>query len=416
MSLAAQTLSRSVASSLKYLMNSQQPSFRNCAGTIRFARQINDLFDIFNTGFSDTPGQNKGKIFKTMLCAENADRILPFLTQSSDYIRSLKLSGLNILRSSKKTGFLGFLINIICLREIYEKYIRTGELCFIPTFSLSQDQLESFFGRIRSKCGFNRNPTVEQFKSAFRKITVNSEIRSSSQANCLDNLNIFTVASSSKKCSDGDSNFDRIEHPENRNHLSNNDCSLSAAGEASETGAASEASKAIETIQIASDIEHIENVNHFSTNDCLLGAAGEASLCQIASDIELKIRSKGRFECAHCLDIFNVNDKVIINFPSEDEPSSACISTVHICKVVNRYLSQFKHDFIFNYKRLLNSVLNRFDETEMFAKSDFSLHEDHKRGFIVFIAEECIRVQATQIARELTLQISQNNFQKGSKN
>lgn len=411
-SLAAQTLSRSVANSMEYLMNSQQPSFRNCAGTIRFARQINDLFDVFNTGFSDTPGQNNGNIFKTMLSCENAEQILPFLSESADYIRSLKINGTNILHSSKKTGFLGFLMNIICLREIFELFLKTGKLSYIPTYSLSQDQLEAFFGRIRSKCGFNRNPTAEQFKSAFRKITVNSEIRSSHQANCLDNLNIYSVASSSKKCSDGNLNFDHLEYPS-----STNDCFLNATGEAGEVGDVGEASEAIEaneanSCRIDSDIEHSKNLDNFSTNDCLLSAACEASLCRIAYDIEQNIRSKGRFDCDHCLNIFNVNDKVIINFPSEGEPLSACISTVHICKVVNKYLNRFKQDFIFNYERLLNSVLNRIDNTEMFNKSDFSLHQEHKGDFITFIAEECIRVQATQIARDLTLQISQNNFRK----
>lgn len=65
----------------------------------------------------------------------------------------------------------------------------------LPTFSFSQDHLESFFGRIRSRHGFNDNPNVQQFCGAFRRIIVNQEIRSSQSSNCQDHLNILTVSS-----------------------------------------------------------------------------------------------------------------------------------------------------------------------------------------------------------------------------
>lgn len=47
--LAAQTLSKSVANSLQYLMQSGILGFENCAGTIEYASVFNDLFDILNS-------------------------------------------------------------------------------------------------------------------------------------------------------------------------------------------------------------------------------------------------------------------------------------------------------------------------------------------------------------------------------
>lgn len=63
-SLAAQTLSKSVANSLDYLMKVGEPGFENCAGTVKYCSLFNDLFDVLNTCHNDTLRKNKNNILK----------------------------------------------------------------------------------------------------------------------------------------------------------------------------------------------------------------------------------------------------------------------------------------------------------------------------------------------------------------
>lgn len=253
--LAAQTLSRSVAKSMEFLLEAGKPDFIDCMGTIIFARQFNDLFDILNTGSNDNLKNNQNNRFKVPLSLETAQHILPFLNNSAEFIRSLKLKTVNVLKSTKKTGFLGFMIDIIALKSIYEEYVETGELEQLATYQMSQDPLESFFGRIRSKCGNNDNPTAEQFKSAYRRILVNKEITASIKANCKDNLNIFFVSSTPK----------------------------------------------LDDLQIETELnEFTEEIEPFSTSDNVLDVYEEATVCKIASDIEKTIRCKANFDCELC--------------------------------------------------------------------------------------------------------------------
>lgn len=344
--LAAQTLSRSVSNAMEFLMNAEKPQFQDCAGTIKYIRQINDLFDILNTGFKDKLEHNGNNIFKIPLCPGTAEHIIPFLDQSINYIKSLKLNGTNILKSAIKTGFLGFIMDIVAVKSIYSEYVETGKLVELPTFHLSQDPLESFFGCVRSKCGFNTSPTVEQFKAAYRKILINNEIEASVHANCIDNLNIYFVSSTQNAIS-------THTHIEEQN------------GE----------------LQM-----NMEEIIHFTPNDNLFDAYEEATICNIASNIEQIIRNKANFQCDLCLNVLNENNKVSIDiFEKQEKP---CLSTVHLCKVAKKYFNMFRVEIKFDYA---------------FEKSNFSTHEDHKQYFIDFIVQEFIRIQATYIAKHLTI-------------
>lgn len=117
--LAVQTLSKSVAESLHYLMEAGVHGFKNCAGTIEYASIFNDLFDIMNTDINDTQSNNQNNIFKVPLCEETAPQVFSYFDKCSDYIESLKLDGKPILQSKRKTGFLGFLIDIISVKSIF---------------------------------------------------------------------------------------------------------------------------------------------------------------------------------------------------------------------------------------------------------------------------------------------------------
>lgn len=343
--LAAQTLSRSVARSMKLLMDSGKPGFRDCAGTIEYARKINDLFDILNSGHRDKLENNHNNIFKI---------------QFDNYIRSLKWGRKPVLDTRKKTGYLGFLINIVTLKSLYRDYLENEIIEQLPTFSLSQDPLEALFGRIRSKCGNNQNPTVEQFKSAYRKLLINNEMTASSAANCMDRLNIYFVPST------------KIHDAENEGKEQQSD-------------------------------EIVSSENQFSANDQLLDAYEEATICQIAGEIESKIRSRANFNCNLYLNILNENDKVCINI-FENAKTCPCIGTTYICKVARKYLDIATHDLKFNHQDLIERIQNDISYENVFHQSDFTLHEDHKIYFVKYIIEEFVRIRATCFAKNLSLE------------
>lgn len=362
--LAAQTLSNSVANSLEYLMKEGVKSFINCAGTIQFCRMMNDLFDVFNTGHDDTLDSNSQNIYKVPLSIETAEQILPFLNKAEEYIKLLKIGRTDILKSKKKTGFLGLVINIHNLKLIFDEYVRSGKLKHITTYSLGQDSLESFFSRIRSRCGSNENPTVEQFKSAYRKTLVNKGITSSAFANCQDNLNILFVPSTKPK-KRGEEEKNIIAEP---------------------------------------NVVNEWVINPLNANDILLDVGEEATVVRRSADIEQKIRSNfERFKCRSCYDVLDENRKVTVNIcPSDDFPLP-CESTTFICKAAWKYLNVFVNRPIFDYETLVTTILNAIDFDIVFTATNFTLHTEHKHFFIQFIAEEFIRVQSIYIAKELTL-------------
>lgn len=356
-SLAAQLLSRSAANSMAYLMESGEPCFEDCSGTIDFTLKMNNLFDILNTGHKDTLNNNNNNLFKAPLSVESALNILPYLDECLGYLKGLKLNGIQITKSLKKTGFLGFIINIFSLKSIYDEYLTTGKLERIPTFILSQDMLESFFGRLRAKGGFNDNPTVEQFKSAYRKTLINDQLSSSSRANCDDQLSIYH-SKSSKKCRQED----RI--PDN-------------------------------------GVAQYDSLESFCSNDYLLDACQDATICGIASRIEHTIRTKGIFHCRLCLNIFNENGK--IENTHGDHSKIPCISTVYICQVAYKYLNIFKAHLKFEYDLLVEKILDEIDYNNTYSNSDFSQHEIHKNYFVDCMVGEFLRVQLTEIAKAITL-------------
>lgn len=162
--------------------------------------------------------------------------------------------------------------------------------------------LESFFSRIRAKGGFNDNPTVEQFKSAYRQVLVADQLTSSSRANCVDKLSIFHTSSA----------------PPTR------------------------------PLRDEDAMPHSDSYEHLSPNDCLLDAFQDATVCRIAAQIEHNIRTIGIFHCASCLNIFNENSK-IVNADIISPNIHPCISTVHICKVSYKYLNIFKKHMKFDH-------------------------------------------------------------------
>lgn len=80
------------------------------------------------------------------------------------------------------------------MRQIYEKvksHVGQGGL---KTYALNQDHIELFFGSVRTRLGSNDNPTVLQFRSAYKKLLTYVQLEEAPDgSNCLGTLEKVVV-------------------------------------------------------------------------------------------------------------------------------------------------------------------------------------------------------------------------------
>lgn len=100
-----------------------------------------------------------------------------------------------VLDCKFKTGFLGFLVCLENLKVLFSRLIETKMMKYIATYRLSQDHLELFFGCIRQRGGYNNNPNVVHFKSAYKKLLNHYELQNHFRGNCLplEKINILAA-------------------------------------------------------------------------------------------------------------------------------------------------------------------------------------------------------------------------------
>ncbi|KYN15927.1 THAP domain-containing protein 9 [Trachymyrmex cornetzi] len=153
---------------------------------------FNNAFDTLNVRSQFA----KRTIYKVPVTDENYDELKAHADNIIQYISDLKtVQNLPILKSNRKVGFLGF---IICLKNIFELWdvLKQLKLNYLLTFKLNQDHLETYFSAIRSRGGFNDNPNAQQFEAAYKRLMIRHEISASEKSNCLINdIHILHVSS-----------------------------------------------------------------------------------------------------------------------------------------------------------------------------------------------------------------------------
>ena len=101
---------------------------------------------------------------------------------TSSHILGLKdLQGKRIVDGRRKTGFLGFLLNMKAVKSVFKTHVESGSLNYLLSYKLSQDHLEIFFGCIRARLGSNNNPTVPQATLKSKEFYLNKRSEYSSQ-------------------------------------------------------------------------------------------------------------------------------------------------------------------------------------------------------------------------------------------
>lgn len=192
--LAVQLLSASVADSLSYCEEELQlKQFKGCQSTVKFINIINNCFDILNSRSLIPPG------YKKALCDKNIKITTDYIDNVINYISELRfIDNELVINSKRKTGFLGLIISLKSALSVYNDLIvEKNQLIYLPLYKISQDHLELFFSSIRSKGGWNNNPTARQFAAAYKRLIARAEIREGGLGNCipLDDIPILTVSS-----------------------------------------------------------------------------------------------------------------------------------------------------------------------------------------------------------------------------
>lgn len=112
---------------------------------------------------------------------------------------------------------------MMSVHNMMDDLVKTKLLDYFLTYKISQDHIEMIFSAIRSRGGYNNNPTAKQFHGAYKRLLLKTEISSSASANCvqIDNTSILTTSSECRKEQHVDDLLDLIDN--NEEHLTENE-------------------------------------------------------------------------------------------------------------------------------------------------------------------------------------------------
>lgn len=398
-SLAVQTFSNSVAAALEYLQAKKVPEFQGCNATIRFIRIINNIFDVFNS-------KNKfGYGYKKPIYDVTEKKYFDLFEEVESYFKNLSIVEIRLRRKKKnpelnfnrkietkksiltsinKTGFLGFLLAINSFKGIYDDLVKNEKLLdYVATYKFSQDHLEMFFSAIRSRGGFNNNPSASQFASAYKRLLIHSEIKPSKYANAvpLESFNILTVSSSE---------------------------SLKIINNSSLPADSTEFVKENEAINEYKDEVQINDIS---------SSIGDDTTTYIAGYVERKVREKIKCkECIQALDERDIdyNDLDFVNCKDKGGLFSPRKDVATICKIAERNLSIFQLENKLNQKNFYEHLINscfRMINSSVFDNMDehifeSKIFENHRYYLIKFILEQYLNTKLFYIGFNKTMNIS----------
>lgn len=278
------------------------------------------------------------------------------------------------------------------LRLMYQEYVENGTMTEIGTYWLSQDHLEMFHGKLRSKNGHNDNPTVMQFKGAYRRLLCNLDVRPPKWSNCMEldsqstdfgpKSNVYFISSRRPK-------LDVLNDETFQTNLNNQED------------------------EIMNELEALCNLEGLESNSHLLDGFLNASIAYAARIIEKRIESRA-FYCDCCRFIFAENDKIDDGAIHLNETNRPCASTFNICKIADRAMSLYKpkcfenyvdRDFKVLYYIIFREMTDINNFSSFFAQSDFQDHEEHKFHLIKCIVQQYISIKTTQICKQITFDL-----------
>uniref|UniRef100_A0A1B0DQL7 THAP-type domain-containing protein n=1 Tax=Phlebotomus papatasi TaxID=29031 RepID=A0A1B0DQL7_PHLPP len=136
--------------------------------------------------------------YKGSITDENFEDIQFFCQTSVMYIDRLQIVKKNgrqlVVKSANCKGFVGLRACLTNLPHIYEEVKNHIDSSGLRTYSLNQDHLEMFFGAVRTRLGCNTNPSVIQFRAAYKRLITHVQIEAK-KGNCLSGTEVIKVLS-----------------------------------------------------------------------------------------------------------------------------------------------------------------------------------------------------------------------------
>lgn len=394
---AVETLSNSVANSMEFLMNKGIPEFTDASGTIEFVRIFDKLWDIMNTHRINS---NAKSVYKSALNEENKGEIFIFLHEAKKYILSLKMKDpktekmIPIVKSSFKTGFRGYVINIISLIAVYFELVEKHHwLKFFATYRISQDHLEMLFGKIRSMNGNNDNPMAHQFAAAYRKILHQCDITHSPHSNvkALADSTITLITS------------DILTVPSFRKLRPNLNESVEHYNKLCEE----------HNLQISADTSEAPHeyldLELLMLGEHLTDSVLDAGIAYLANNIQCRLSESNQIYCNTCATILRespkIDDKLCIS-PTGSKPS---LSTYKICKLTDIAVKSNINNGLQIKQKIYTDVLNSLEWGCIFPEFDLHNHDiEHKYFIIKFIIDEYVNKKCAYLAKQTMLNLEKS--------
>ena len=93
--------------------------------------------------------------------------------------------GTPLVKHRRKTFIIGFITSALCAKKLAMDLMLKHEFQYFLIYKFCQDHLEPLFACIRGKNGFNNNPDLRTFKSAWKRILLRNSIIASRHGNCV---------------------------------------------------------------------------------------------------------------------------------------------------------------------------------------------------------------------------------------
>lgn len=319
--LASQLFSESLADAMESCNDDLQlEQFSKCEATVDFIRKFNALFDIMNSRNLKSYG------YKKPISSKNFEGVKEYLENAYSYIKSLKLGSDNVLKTNRKTGFLGFLICIKTILFLYVELVETEKIDFLSTYKLSQDHIEIFFSAVRAKGGFNNNPTATQFKSAFKRLLVHGELKHLTTGNCMPLSDINILIHNRPEVA--------INDTTDRNRLIENN---------------------EEILQSLDNEIVIPNEHDYLADPTRLTEYAKQVIIYIAGFVVTKLETQ--LKCEHCLSTLRSPEKLQNTFLIRKDKGGLCHPSKHVVTICEIAEKVYRKNKMLKKKDLLHHLL-----------------------------------------------------------
>lgn len=287
-----------------------------------------------------------------------------------------------IVTSNYRTGFRGFVINIISLEAMYADLVEKKHwLNFFATYRISQDHIEMFFGKIRAMNGYSDNPTAVQFNSAYRKLLHRCDIQVSALSNVkeLVSSNVLTVPSFLKRRSTLEDDVDEY-----------NDEQLKVAMIA----------------PIDNEWDESLEWNHLQDINYLTEGSEDCGIVYAANIIEQKLITSKYVYCQDYIEVLKINKKVDEKACIGTHNEKPCSSTYQLCKLADNALKLYINTGPQFSQKVYLDVMSNIAWKNVFPLFNAPEHDpDHKRFLIKFIIDEYVNKKCCYVAKQKTLDL-----------